>query len=209
MRVLSLPVLNRALVLCLLTVLSPVANSIEEPQFELVSQIGAIEIRRYSPTIQAVTPMPDYSSGGFRRLAGYIFGGNDGDQSIAMTAPVQETMGGNDGEMAFTMPSEYSMEALPNPKDERVSLRHVPERTVAVIVFSGRASDAKAQTKWEELSNALAEAGVRTSGGPFLNQYNPPWTLPFLRRNEVMVEIDVGSLPAATTGNETKEQPLT
>lgn len=196
-----IPALSRWLALSLLTVVAPMASSIEEPQFELVSKIGEVEIRHYSPTVQAVTTMPDYSSGGFRRLAGYIFGGNDRDQSIAMTAPVQETMGGSDGEMAFTMPSEYALEDLPTPEDERVSLRPVPERTMAVIVFSGRASDAKAEKKWLELSTALSDEGIETAGGPMLNQYNPPWTLPFLRRNEIMIEVDRASLPAGTTGN--------
>ena len=186
---------NRWLLLSLLLLLAPVANSIEEPKFELLTTIGAVEIRDYPPTIQAVTATPDRSGGGFRRLAGYIFGGNESDQSIAMTAPVQETMGSANGEMSFTMPSEYSIDDLPNPKDENVSLRPIPGRTMAVIIFSGRASDAKAEKKWLELEKILNEEGIETVSDPMLNQYNPPWTLPFLRRNEVMVKIVASSLP--------------
>jgi hypothetical protein len=176
------------------------ANSIEEPKFELLLDIDGIEIRRYVPTIQAVTAMPGYSSGGFRRLAGYIFGGNENEQSIAMTAPVQETMSGSDGEMAFTLPSEYAIDDLPNPDSDNVELRPVPERLVAVIVFSGRASDKKAEEKWQELSAKLNANNIEITGEPLLNQYNPPWTLPFLRRNEVMVAVSETSLPAVATG---------
>ena len=191
---------NRWLPALLLTLLAPMANSIEEPKFELLLDIDGIEIRRYVPTIQAVTAMPGYSSGGFRRLAGYIFGGNENEQSIAMTAPVQETMSGSDGEMAFTLPSEYAIDDLPNPDSDAVELRPVPERLVAVIVFSGRASDKKAEEKWQELSAKLEANAIEVIGKPLLNQYNPPWTLPFLRRNEVMVEINEESLPAVATG---------
>ncbi|MEP1595035.1 MAG: heme-binding protein, partial [Halieaceae bacterium] len=93
------------------------------------------------------------------------------------------------------MPSEYGMDDLPNPENENVELRNVPERTVAVIVFSGRANDAKAEKQWQELSAKLSAEGINVTGQPLLNQYNPPWTLPFLRRNEVMVEIETASLP--------------
>jgi hypothetical protein len=186
---------NRWLFLSLLLLLAPLANSIEEPKFELLTKVGTVEIRQYAPTIQAVTATPDYSGGGFRRLAGYIFGGNESDQSIAMTAPVQETMGSANGEMAFTMPSEYSIDDLPDPKDESVTLRPVPGRTMAVMVFSGRASDAKAEKQWLELETILKDEDIKTVSDPMLNQYNPPWTLPFLRRNEVMVEIAAASLP--------------
>ena len=191
---------NRWLPALLLTLLAPMANSIEEPKFELLLDIDGIEIRRYVPTIQAVTAMPGYSSGGFRRLAGYIFGGNENEQSIAMTAPVQETMSGSDGEMAFTLPSEYAIDDLPNPDSDNVELRPVPERLVAVIVFSGRASDKKAEEKWQELSAKLNANNIEITGEPLLNQYNPPWTLPFLRRNEVMVAVSETSLPAVAAG---------
>ena len=121
----------RWLAALLLAFIPAMANSIEEPKFELLAQFDDIEIRRYAPTIQAVTAMPGYSSGGFRRLAGYIFGGNDKEQSIAMTAPVQETMTGSDGEMAFTLPSEYALDDLPSPDSDTVELRPVPERLAA------------------------------------------------------------------------------
>ena len=81
------------------------------------------------------------------------------------------------------------MEELPTPEDERVELRAVPAFTAAVIRFSGWATDGKSERKREELMEQLQLRGLAVIGDPVLNQYNPPWTLPFLRRNEVMVPV--------------------
>lgn len=168
-----------------------VSHAIEEPKYELVDQLGDVEIRRYQPSIQAVTKLNGSSetSGGFRRLANFIFGGNDEEKSIAMTAPVQETLDVAQPVMAFTMPSEYRMSDLPNPQDENVELIEIPERSVAVIRFSGWASNKKTKYYKNQLKKQLAEAPYSIVGEPSLNQYNPPWTLPFLRRNEIMIPI--------------------
>lgn len=170
---------------------SQMANSIEEPSYELVRAIGDVEIRRYGPAIQAVTDLPDSSSSsaGFRRLAGFIFGGNERDQAISMTAPVQESLGAAQPTMAFTMPAQYTMEELPTPSDGRVTLHDVPARTVAVVTFSGWATRGRVATYQSQLLEALKANAIATLGDSSLNQYNPPWTLPFLRRNEVMIEI--------------------
>ena len=94
---------------------TPMANATEEPSWELINQIDDVELRRYDPTIEARTPLVHNreSTGGFRRLAGYIFGGNASGEEIAMTAPVAETLVPEDPVMAFTMPSEYTMADLP------------------------------------------------------------------------------------------------
>lgn len=167
------------------------ASDIEEPKYEVLRSLGDVEIRYYEPTIQAQTVLQSDSetSGGFRRLAGFIFGGNDREQEIAMTAPVQETLEQESPVMAFTMPSRYSMSDLPQPDDRSVKLIEVPARTVAVIQFSGWATASRVETRKEHLLSTLAEHNIETLGKPFLNQYNPPWTLPFLRRNEVAVEL--------------------
>ena len=171
---------------------SHMANSIEEPDYELIRELGDIEIRHYSPAIQAVTILPGSSSSseGFRRLAGFIFGGNEREQKIAMTAPVQETLGDTQPTMAFTMPAQYSLEELPRPEDDRVKLQRLEARTVAVVSFSGWATQAKVARFERELRSALAANEIEITGDTSLNQYNPPWTLPFLRRNEVMIEVD-------------------
>ncbi|MEH6569139.1 MAG: heme-binding protein [Halioglobus sp.] len=167
------------------------AHSIEEPGYQVVESIDAIEIRVYAPVVQAVTSLPDSaeSSAGFRRLAGYIFGGNDQEQKIAMTAPVQETLGVETPEMAFTMPVEYTLDDLPTPADGRVSLRIEPAKTVAVVRFSGWATSSRVSHYEQELRAVLNNNSIQVVGEASLNQYNPPWTLPFLRRNEIMIEV--------------------
>lgn len=167
------------------------AGNIEELQWELLDTLGAVEIRSYPPSIQAVTELPgsNASTTGFKRLAGYIFGENEGGQAIAMTAPVQETLGVERPVMAFTMPAEYALEDLPSPRDASVAIVEVPGRTVASVSFSGWATGSKVRRMQEQLVTTLEESGIRIIGVPVLNQYNPPWTLPFMRRNEVSVEI--------------------
>ena len=181
----------RTLVISLVTsVMTTQAIAIEEPvyQVEKAWETEQIEIRAYAPRVMAVTEMIEDSNGGFRVLAGYIFGGNAEEQEIAMTAPVQQSMEG-DREMAFMMPAEYALEDLPEPEDQRVSFREAPAYTAAVIQFSGWASAGKADENWQQLRSFLIAEGIDITGEPTLNQYNPPWTLPFMRRNEIIVPV--------------------
>ena len=172
------------------SVMTTQAIAIEEPvyQVEKAWEAEQIEIRAYAPRIMAVTGMNEDSDSGFRVLAGYIFGGNAEEQKIAMTAPVQQTMAG-EKEMAFMMPAEYAVKDLPQPEDQRVSFREAPAYTAAVIQFSGWASAEKADENWQQLRRFLITKGIDITGEPTLNQYNPPWTLPFMRRNEVIVPV--------------------
>ena len=87
------------------------------------------------------------------------------------------------------MPEEYALEDLPDPNDQRVGFREAPAYSAAVIRFSGWASAEKADTNWQQLRRFLITEGIEITGEPTLNQYNPPWTLPFLRRNEIIVPI--------------------
>ena len=172
------------------SVMTTQAIAIEEPvyQVEKAWEAEQIEIRAYAPRIMAVTGMNEDSDSGFRVLAGYIFGGNAEEQKIAMTAPVQQTMAG-EKEMAFMMPAEYALKDLPQPEDQRVSFREAPAFTAAVIQFSGWASAEKADENWQQLKRFLIAEGIDITGEPTLNQYNPPWTLPFMRRNEIIVPV--------------------
>ena len=172
------------------SVMTTQAIAIEEPvyQVEKAWEAEQIEIRAYAPRIMAVTGMNEDSNSGFRVLAGYIFGGSAEEQKIAMTAPVQQTMAG-EKEMAFMMPAEYTLKDLPQPEDQRVSFREAPAYTAAVIQFSGWASAEKADENWQQLRRFLITKGIDITGEPTLNQYNPPWTLPFMRRNEVIVPV--------------------
>ena len=181
----------RTLFISLVTsVMATQAIAIEEPvyQVEKVWEAEQIEIRAYAPRVMAVTGMNEDSDGGFKVLAGYIFGGNAQEQKIAMTAPVQQSMAG-EKEMAFMMPAEYALEDLPEPEDQRVSFREAPAYTAAVIQFSGWASPEKADENWQQLRRFLIAEGIDITGEPTLNQYNPPWTLPFMRRNEIIVPV--------------------
>ena len=142
------------------SVMATQAIAIEEPvyQVEKAWEAEQIEIRAYAPRVMAVTGMDEDSDGGFRVLAGYIFGGNAEEEKIAMTAPVQQSMAG-EKEMAFMIPAEYALEDLPEPEDQRVSFREAPAYTAAVIQFSGWASAEKADENWQQLRQFLiAEA---------------------------------------------------
>ena len=174
----------------LLSMLALTAQAIEEPAYtvEQAWETEQIEIRAYAPRVMAVTGMNEDSDGGFKVLAGYIFGGNAEEEKIAMTAPVQQSMDG-EKEMAFMMPAEYTLEDLPQPEDQRVSFREAPAYTAAVIQFSGWASAEKADENWQQLQRFLIAEGIDITGEPTLNQYNPPWTLPFMRRNEIIVPV--------------------
>ena len=175
----------------LLSILALAAQAIEEPAYtiEQAWEAEQIEIRAYAPRVMAVTGMDENADSGFRVLAGYIFGGNAEEEKIAMTAPVQQSMAG-EREMAFMMPAEYALEDLPEPEDQRVSFREAPAYTAAVIQFSGWASAEKADENWQQLRRFLIKGGIEIVGEPTLNQYNPPWTLPFLRRNEIIVPVN-------------------
>ena len=178
-----------AVILFLISI-SATVLSLEEPKYAAVQQLGEVEIRQYESTIQARTPMNDDVSDtqGFRALANYIFGGNDREQEIAMTAPVEIQLA-EDGYMAFTLPSEFDMATLPEPDLANVTLLEVPGRRVAAIPFSGWATDGKVSEMTEKLMAVLAENEIKTVGPPSVNQYDPPMTLPWNRRNEIIIEV--------------------
>lgn len=169
------------------------ASDIEEPTWTLVDTVEKVELRNYQPSIQAVTQL-DHSgqtSAGFQRLAGFIFGGNETGEKIAMTAPVEESLEAGQPVMAFTMPGEYALNDLPEPADDSVQIKTVPGRTMAAIRFSGWATAGKVKRNTAELIATLEDNGIEAVGTPSLNQYNPPWTPPFLRRNEIMIEVQL------------------
>ena len=182
----------------------------EEPEYTVIEKSEAFELRSYSPMIVAETrvsgSMDDASSAGFRLIADYIFGNNTsrdgGNEKISMTAPVTMepesekismtapvSIEQEDGKwrVHFVMPSEYTMETLPRPNNPAVTLREVPASNYAVIRFSGFTGEDKVAAKTAELMAWLDSKGITPTSKPELARYNPPWTLPFLRRNEVMV----------------------
>lgn len=179
----------------------------EEPAFRVVLQEGDFEVRDYPSLVVAeVTVTGDQkesASKGFRLLAGYIFGGNTAKQSIAMTAPVTQqsekiamtapvTQIPHDGAwvVRFHMPHSYTLATLPKPNDPAVQLREVPARRVAVLRFSGWADQKAFDAKAEALRAFLKAHSLHAAGPASLSQYNPPWTLWFARRNEVMLALE-------------------
>ena len=182
--------------------------AIEEPKFSVAVHEGACEIRDYqAATAAEVTVTGDQKSAGtkgFRLLAGYIFSGNTKHQAIAMTAPVSQQQIGqtlamtapvtqtpSDGAwvVRFTMPSGYSLDTLPEPNDSNIKLRNVAPAHFAVIRFSGLANKASVDAKTAELDKFTKERHLQPIGPASLAQYNPPWTLWFMRRNEVMIQL--------------------
>lgn len=170
------------------------ANRIEEPSFDVIKSYDDFEVRRYVDTVQARVQTSSRgggaASGGFRRVAGYIFGGNAQKTSIAMTAPV--SMWEEDGAswLAFTMPSAYSLESLPLPNDQGVRLVPHAGATVAVMRFSGRNTPRKGDRVEQKLRAAMEREGYQSVGPGVLALYDNPWTtLPLLRRNELHIEI--------------------
>lgn len=189
-------------------------SDVEHARYSVTSSDGPIEIRDYAPQIVAETTVAGERDAaireGFRRLAGYIFGGNAPNQKIAMTAPVVQAPGGekiamsapvgqarvedgtgNDAwRVRFTMPAEYTMESLPHPNDAAVRLTSLPAYRVVAIRFSGIATDSDIAGNEKKLLDFINAKRLAPKGAAHYAFYDPPWTLPWNRRNEVMVEID-------------------
>ncbi len=180
----------------------------EEPDFTVERVVDGVEIRRYGPRVAAETAIDaDEESArnqGFRLLARYIFGGNSGSAKIAMTAPVAQqpsekiamtapvaTQRNASGEwvIRFFMPSKYTLETLPTPNDDRVRLVVVPPETVAVLRFNGSIGPDAVSERTGQLMKALNRNDIEAIGEPLAWFYDPPWTLPCRRRNEVLVGV--------------------
>ena len=187
-----------------------IRHGTEEPSFTVERRVGDVEIRQYGPRIAAETIDADEEAArneGFRRLARYIFGGNNGKTKIAMTAPVAQQQGekiamtapvaaqrGDGGQwvIRFFMPSAHALETLPTPNDERVRLVTVPAERVAVLRFAGIPSPKAIAERSAQLLNTLRTNAVEPKGDTLTWFYDPPWTIPFRRRNEVLVPLAKG-----------------
>jgi hypothetical protein len=177
-------------------------RGIEEPQYRTVERLpSGVEIRHYGPRVAAETVVDDSEEAarntGFRRLAGYIFGGNHVDsgrsgEKIAMTAPVaQRSAGEGRWLVRFYMPHDRTRESLPLPDSGTVVLTSLPEETVAVTRFSGSRSPGAIAAHTESLLTAVRNREIQTTGEPSAWFYDPPWTLPMLRRNEIAVPVNI------------------
>lgn len=186
----------------------PIVSNVEQAKYTVVESDGAIEIRDYAPMIIAeVEVSGDRTNAirnGFRIIADYIFGNNIASQKVAMTAPVSQQMsekiamtapvaqqGTASGQwkVHFVMPSAYKIDTLPKPRNKAVKLKEISGKRFAVIRFSGLASQEKLDKEQKNLERFITQHALTPIGQPTYAFYNPPWTLPFFRRNEVMIEI--------------------
>lgn len=194
------------------------ALATEEPKYTLLEKSEPFELRSYAPLIVAEVKVEGdldaASNQGFRLIAAYIFGKNQVAEKISMTAPVGiesaepnqsakiamtapvsiEGNKANEGAsgqwtVSFVMPSEYTLASLPKPLNPQVKIREVPAEKRAVITFSGFYNEEKVQEKTQALREWMKVKNLRPASEPQFARYNPPWTLPFMRRNEVMIRV--------------------
>ncbi len=168
-------------------------SNVETPPYVVVEKDGAIEVRDYPALIAAETQQGgsryDAVRKGFSPLAGYIFAKKRPGEKIAMTAPVAQIADENGWRVQFFMPSGYALDTLPKPAENSVKLAEIPERTLAAIRFSGVADDALLAAK-ESALRAWLEAKGRDAGPAIFAYYNDPFTPGFLRRNEVLIQLE-------------------
>lgn len=164
-----------------------------QPKYNVIKSDNNIEIREYPQLIIAeVTVSGDrYKSinDGFRILANYIFGDNDRKQKIAMTAPVQQLKNNDAWIIRFIMPEEFNLSSLPAPSNENIRFEISKAKKYIVIRFSGFNSDSNIESHTKNLLQYIEKNNIKTTGTPILAFYNPPWILPFLRRNEILIAL--------------------
>ncbi len=181
----------------------------ETPNYDVIRRDKDIELRQYPAYIKAEVKIEESSYReaifkGFRILADYIFGENLDHASIKMTSPVQVsegqkiamtkpvTISGTDTySVAFIMPSVYTLETLPAPKNPAISLSKVDKKTMAAIRFSGFYRDGQVEKAKNTLKQWLEKENIMTDGASIAAGYNPPWVPWFLARNEIMVAVRI------------------
>jgi hypothetical protein len=187
--------------------MEPSASMTEILKYSVIKKQKEIELRQYEDYIQAEVSIidKDYKPAiekGFNVLASYIFGNNISRQTVEMTTPVQVSQSqriamttpvivtGNDRfTVAFIMPSKYSMETLPLPKDGDIHLTSIPAHQMAAIRFTGYFQKNKINKNKERLSQWLESEGLESDGDFIVAGYNPPWVPGFIARNEILIKI--------------------
>lgn len=185
----------------------PIVSNVEQSKYTVVESHNDIELRDYAPMIVAEAEVSGERAQainqGFRIIADYIFGNNAAAQKVAMTAPVTQQQSekiamtapvmqqsrGDVWNVRFVMPASYTLETLPKPNNPAVKLKEVKGRRFAVIRFSGGSGEENLKKHKQALLEFISAKKLSALSEPTYAFYNPPWTLPFLRRNEVMVEI--------------------
>ena len=187
--------------------IGPIMSNVEVPAYKILKKEQNIEIRQYPPLIIAEVKTAGSRqasiSDGFRILADFIFGNNEGEKrlsingpitqqegiKIAMTAPVQQEKTDAEWAISFIMPSKFSIDTIPNPINDRIKIIQIPSKRYAVVTFSGRSTEENLTTHTNELEKYIYGSNYSKAGNAKYAFYNPPWTLPFLRRNEIQFEL--------------------
>lgn len=180
----------------------------EEPEYTVDARFDAFEVRRYAPyVVAAFEAGDDFDRAGyeaFRPLADFIGGENEDAREMAMTAPVEQRPGRRLERTApvlqdrsadlyvvrFILPGDVSFNEAPQPRDERIRIEQIPERTMAVRRYRGGWSQERFREERDRLLDAVDQAGYATLDSPIFARYNSPFMIWFLRRNEVMVEVE-------------------
>ena len=171
--------------------------AIEEPAYQVLVSDAPFEHRRYSGFVVAETMLSgDFDSAsqtGFRRIAGYIFGDNTADagksRKISMTAPVTVSPAESGWKLHFVMPSQEKLDSLPRPNNAQINLRKVGEHEVVAIRFSGWTTASSIRENTEKLQQWASARNLTLAGVPQVARYNDPFTLPWRRRNEILIEV--------------------
>jgi len=189
--------LFRRLAALILVIAAGSVMAIEEPNYQTLLNEPPFEHRRYSGFVVAETTLEGSfdaaSRTGFRRVAGYIFGDNTvqngGSKKIAMTAPVTVEPKEGGWRLHFVMPSAEKLESLPQPNNSEVNLRRIGEHDVVAIQFSGWTTEAAIAEATVKLKFWAQTKQLQIVGSPQVARYNDPFTLPWRRRNEILIEV--------------------
>ena len=168
-------------------------RNIETYAFTIIDSYETIEIRQYEASLFTSVQMSSNnyrktSSKGFSVLAGYIFGGNDKEEKIAMTSPVAMSLK-DSTTMLFLVPKKYTRDNLPVPNDSRIEFKNIPEKRVAAISFGGWANDSKIASFKKKLIDVLNSKGIKYTDNFYFLGYNAPMEV-FNRKNEIIVELE-------------------
>lgn len=186
----------------------------EGPKYTLIQKNEVFEIREYAPYLVAQTEVTgtfdEMGGKAFRILVKYISGENQQQSNIKMTAPVIQESSAQEGQkipmtapviqeagkrdsqsttFSFVMPQNFTLDTLPLPLDKRITIKEIPAKNVAVLEYSGGWGEQKYKKNEALLLKALEDAGIKTIGVPSFARYNSPFTLWFMRKNEIMIEV--------------------
>ncbi|MFA6408040.1 MAG: heme-binding protein [Candidatus Paceibacterota bacterium] len=210
MKIFLLTLLTLAVLITIWSLIGYFTSNAEQAKYSVIKKADGYEIRNYPAHIVAQTLVEgvdvngDAFNKGFSIIAGYIFGGNvkkeniamtapviaqDSSEKIAMTVPVTARAAGTSQVVSFVMPSGYTLATLPTPTDSRIQLVEVPEQKIAALTFSWYRTDSRFEEMQEQLFADLARDNIEIIGTPIFAGYNPPWTPPWMTRNEIMIQI--------------------